>query len=68
MNELIKKVTDRTGLPADKATMAVDTVISFLKDKLPAPIATQIDGVLAGGKGGFAEAAAGMGDMLHAKK
>ncbi len=67
MNDLIKKVTDRTGIPADKAKMAVDTVISYLKDKLPAPIATQIDGVLAGGKGGFAEAAAGVGELLGKK-
>ncbi len=68
MNELINKVTERTGIPADKAKMAVDTVMTFLKDKLPAPIASQIDTVLAGGKGGFAEAAAGIGDLIGSKK
>jgi hypothetical protein len=49
MQELIKLVAQKTGIPEDKAKMAVETVIRFLKDKLPAPIAGQIDGVLGGG-------------------
>ena len=52
MDELIKKVAERTGLGEDKARTAVDTVIGFLKEKLPAPIAGQIDNVVGGGGGG----------------
>jgi len=51
MQELIKLVAQKAGIPEDKAKMAVETVIRFLKDKLPAPIAAQIDGVLKGGGG-----------------
>lgn len=48
MNEIIQRLVDRTGLPEDKATAAVETVIGFLKEKLPAPIASQIDSLLGG--------------------
>ncbi len=48
MDELVKLVSKKTGLPPDQAKVAVDTVIGFLKKKLPAPVAAQIDGVLSG--------------------
>ncbi len=48
MDELVKLVSQKTGLPPDQAKVAVETVIGFLKQKLPAPIASQIDGVLGG--------------------
>ena len=46
MDELVKLVAKKTGLPEDKAKVAVETVVGFLKQKLPAPVASQIDGVL----------------------
>ena len=46
MDELIKLVSKRTGIDEGAAKQAVETVIGFLKDKLPAPIAAQIDGIL----------------------
>jgi hypothetical protein len=49
MEELINLVSQKTGLPQDKAKLAVDTVIGFLKKKLPPAIAGQLDTVLAGG-------------------
>ena len=49
MDELIKLVTQKAGISEVQARQAVDTVIGFLKDKLPAPIASQIDGLLQGG-------------------
>ena len=48
MDELYKLVSTKTGLPHDQAKMAVDTVIDFIKKKLPAPVAAQIDMALAG--------------------
>lgn len=52
MDQIIKLVVDKTGIPADTAKVAVETVIAFLKEKLPAPIASQIDSVLSGDVGG----------------
>jgi hypothetical protein len=58
MEELYALVSKKTGLPKEQAKMAVDTVIDFIKKKLPAPVAAQVDAVL-GGKGEL-----GAADML----
>jgi hypothetical protein len=68
MDELVKIVAQKTGLSEDKAKVAIETVIGFLKDKLPAPIAGQIDSVLGGtGGGGLGGIAQGLGGMLGKK-
>lgn len=67
MDELIKTVSQKTGLPQEQAKMAADAVLAFLKEKLPAPIASQIDGVLSG-KGPDLGAAAGALGGLFGKK
>ena len=48
MEELIKLVSQRAGISEGQAKAAIETVVGFLKDKLPAPIAGQIDGLLSG--------------------
>ncbi len=48
MDELIKMVAQKTNIPEAQAKTAVETVVNFLKSKLPAPIAGQLDAVLAG--------------------
>ena len=54
MDELIKRITEKTGISEDQARSAITTVSGFLKEKLPAPIAGQIDNVL-GGAGGVTD-------------
>jgi hypothetical protein len=49
MEELTQLVAQKTGLSEDMAKVAVDTVLDFLKDKLPGPVAAQLDAVLEGG-------------------
>ena len=46
MDDLVKLVQQKTGISEDQARTAVTTVINFLKERLPAPIASQIDGAL----------------------
>ena len=46
MDELIKQVVSKTGISEDQARTAVTTVLGFVKDKLPAPIASQIDNAI----------------------
>ena len=48
MDELIKQIVTKTGITEDQARAAVQTVAGFLKEKLPAPIAGQVDAVLSG--------------------
>jgi hypothetical protein len=49
MDELIKLVTQKAGISEKQATQAIETVMGFLKDKLPAPIAGQVEGIWKGG-------------------
>ncbi len=67
MEELIKLVAQKTGLPPDKAKVAIDTVINFLKKKLPPSIAGQLDTILAGGKLPD-DLMKGLGGLLGGKK
>ncbi len=48
MDELVNLVAQKTGIPQAQARTAVETVITYLKQRLPAPIAGQIDAVLSG--------------------
>ena len=64
MDQLIAMITEKTGLSADKAEEVVGMVIGFVKDKLPGPIASQLDGLMDGG----ADAGDGGGMMDNVKK
>ncbi len=46
MDELVKLVSQKAGISEDQARQAVTVVINFLKERLPAPIAAQVDGVI----------------------
>jgi uncharacterized protein (DUF2267 family) len=46
MDELIKLVSSKAGIQEAQAKTAVETVVKFLKEKLPAPIAGQLDALL----------------------
>lgn len=62
MDELIKKVSEKTGLSEEMARQAVEVVVDHLKDKLPGPLAGQIDNVLnlSGKSGGLSGLAGGL--------
>ena len=70
MDDLVNQVCQKTGISQDQAQQAVQTVMGFLKDRLPAPIASQLDNVLsgqggAGGAGGIAgQAGQALGGMF----
>ena len=69
MDELIKLVCKKTGLPEEQAKQAVTVVIGYLKSHLPAPVASQIDGLLSAGGAakGIGDAAKGVGGLLRRK-
>ncbi len=46
MKELVDLIVKKTGIPAATAQNIVNIVVNYLKKKLPAPIAAQVDGVL----------------------
>jgi hypothetical protein len=54
MDELIKQITERTGISEDQARGALDTVVGFLKQRLAEPAAGYIDTALGGQQAGNA--------------
>jgi len=67
MNELVALVVKKTGIPQATATIVVNLVIDYLKKKLPAPVASQIDGLLAN-DGNVKVAESVIGNLLGKKK
>jgi uncharacterized protein (DUF2267 family) len=51
MQELIKVVTEKAGISESQAKTAVETVVNFLKDKLPGGIGGQVESFLSGQAG-----------------
>ncbi len=50
MNDLIAQVAQKAGISPEQASSAVQTVMTFLKEKLPAGIGSQLDGLVGGGE------------------
>ena len=68
MQELINQVAQRTGIPAEKAQTAVDTVVGYLKQRLPDQMSSQLDNIVAGKEGGgLGDAARNLGGMFGKK-
>jgi hypothetical protein len=67
MDQLITMVAQRTGISEDKARMAVDTVVGFLKERAPAGLSGQIDSLMGGGQGPGGGIASKVGDILGTK-
>ncbi len=68
MDELVKLLGEKFGLTEDTAKQVVAAVADFMKKKLPAPLAGQIDDLLAGGKADLGSLAKGLGGLLGGKK
>ena len=69
MDELVELVSKKAGIPEATARTAVNTVVDFLKKRLPAPLAGQVDAVLSGVDADqIGNIAQGLGGMLGGKK
>ena len=72
-NEIAGLITKKVGIPNDKALLAVDVVLNFVKEKLPPTIAGELDAVLAGNVDlsdgiGLDDAAGLLGGLLGGNK
>jgi hypothetical protein len=70
MKELINIIVQKTGITQENAEKAAQATIGFLKTKLPAPFAAQLDSFL--NSGGLADQAGGflkgkVGEVVGAK-
>jgi hypothetical protein len=74
MDELIQKISEKTGLSPDKAQEVVNVLVSHLKERLPEPLANGLTSYLSGGSaegGSLADRAmamaSGLGNMFGKK-
>jgi ElaB/YqjD/DUF883 family membrane-anchored ribosome-binding protein len=51
MQELINKLTEKVGLDAEQAKGSVETVMEFVKGKLPEGLADKVDDMFGGAEG-----------------
>ncbi len=57
MEELVRQITERTGISHAQAQQAVEMVVNYAQTRLPAPVAAQLEGALRGGGSGLADQA-----------
>ena len=63
MDELIKLVSEKANISAEQAKQAVESVLAFIKDKLPGPIGEQVTNLLSGAGGLLGQAGGSLGDV-----
>ena len=66
MDELVKLISQKAGISEDQARSAAQTVLDFLKQKLPAPVSSQIEGLL-NSSGKVDDLAKGIGGLFGKK-
>lgn len=67
MDRLVTEVTERTGIPEEKARTAVNTTVERLDSELPDPVGGRIGPMVRGEGGadpGLKDASGGVGDVL----
>lgn len=64
MEELIKMVTQKVGISESQAKSAVETVVSFLKDKMPGGIGNQVESFVKGNTGSIGNVVDGLKDKI----
>lgn len=72
LDQLAQQISERAGIPADKARAAAQAAIEFLDGRLPAPVGGNLtrllEGGAAGGLGDLGKMAGGIGGMLGGRK
>ncbi len=63
MDEIVKEVAQKADVSEEVARKTVEVVVEILKEKLPTPVASQIDGILAG-EADVGDIVKGIGDLL----
>ena len=46
MDDLVNVISDRAGITEEQARQAVDAVLDVLRERLPGPVATQVEKAL----------------------
>ncbi len=74
MDELVQQISQRSGIPEDKARMAARAAVDFLDGRLPAPVGGNLKRLVEGGGAGeggmpdLGKLAGGLGGMFGKEK
>ncbi len=68
MDEIYNLVAEKTGLSKAQSKEVVDLVINIIKEKLPGPVASEIDNFIANNGSLLSEAENLFGDIVDGKK
>lgn len=60
---IVKMVAEKAGIGEMQAQIAVSVISGVLKDKLPAPLAGQLDSILGGGGSNDGDSGGGLMDQ-----
>jgi hypothetical protein len=63
MDDLVKHVSQHTGIPQEQARAAIHSALDFADQRLPGPIAAQVRSALGGGAGGGGNGLPNLGDI-----
>ena len=66
--ELVRMVAQKTGISEDKARQAAETVLGYLKEKLPPAVSSQLDAVGSGKTGGLGDVARDIGSKITGRE
>ncbi len=64
MESIIKMVSEKAGINEIQAKSAIEGIVSYLKDKMPGGIGTQVESFIKGGGGAAGDMAGGLKDKL----
>ena len=64
VDELVKLVANKVGISEAQARQAIEVVLGFLKERLPEPIAGQVDAVIDGDVSGLGDLMGGVGKLF----
>lgn len=63
MEKIVGMIVEKTGISEEHARIAVNTVVSYLKDKMPGGLGKQVESYIHG-DGDDESGASGLGDKL----
>ncbi len=64
MDSIVRMVSEKAGISESQAKLAVDTVTSFLKDKMPGGLGSQVETFMKGGAGSLGDLSGGLKDKV----
>jgi len=64
MENLVKMVSEKTGISEPQSKLAVETVLSFLKDRMPAGVGGQVEAFIKGGGSSLGNMTGGLKDKI----